>query len=103
MILNDEHLAQIRATVERSRLHGVASGINITPDALEALLDRVQVGQEMLSVLESSTRQLIAFFYELETGKTASDKVIDKTIELSKPGTPVGDMVAVCRKARGDV
>lgn len=44
MILTDEHLAQMRATVERARAER-QSPVYITPDALEALLDRVQAAE----------------------------------------------------------
>lgn len=86
MILTDEHLALMRATVERSRLQGVVSGINITPDALEALLDRLQAERQLLKgyMAHVIDTQASDFLYDSGHCPTGRELTSDQREQLVK-------------------
>lgn len=67
--------------------------------------DDVGIAKEagnLLAVLEKSIVDLAKLFFELETGRQPADAERSKIIELAKPGTLLGDMVAATKKARGE-
>ena len=63
-------------------------------DALRSL------NAELLEAFEVATKGVISLVIELELGKPATSAQIEKTIQIAKPGTLVGDMVAAIAKAR---
>lgn len=86
MILTDQHIAQMRETVERWRIEGVISGINITPDALEALLDRLDSERELLKSYMAHVidTQASDFLYDSGHCPTGRELTSDQREQLVK-------------------
>ncbi len=60
----------------------------------------LSLNAELLEAFEVATKGVISLVIELELGKPATSAQIEKTIQIAKPGTLVGDMVAAIAKAR---
>ncbi|MBN7822218.1 hypothetical protein [Bowmanella yangjiangensis] len=60
----------------------------------------LSINAGLLEAFETATKGVISMVVELELGRPATDAQIEKTIQLAKPGSLVGDMVAALAKAR---
>lgn len=61
----------------------------------------IAAAPELLEALESALRQYAGVLILAETGRGATDEMIEKVMVKCTPDSPFGQLVAVAKKARG--